>query len=622
MIFSTERAKLEKQREEWHAEYKSLAAQIEQLPRIKKNEIEELRRQATRLAKERDDANRNPRRGEIQTEVRIEEDHVHSVKRQIEDDRMVLEQLRHCAEAQNAIVVLKDQCRNDVENLSESITDKAQLLQQYDLNVELPVEDENQNDGSALQDYVENKHDRVRELHTAKKQELETANTALSRTQKAFSEKSAVLGSKQQRHAAIDAKLTRLNAQGGSVTRAKVIVNTIYDHEVGIHENPPAKDSSPSVLIEYLDTRLKVIEEDAPGNTEDAKVAKKVLKQIAKRVRVYDDTGKNVTSFTCPCCARALDSDDEVKTFDNTMKALIHGDIIAFDEAEFNKFKALQKQYKGWRASIGKLADDLRDFRRMSEEAKALEQEIQDARKECQTIQTTLTQQKKQTAKLQAEVDDLRNLQDTTKRWADDASRIKEKRMQIGQKNIDLSVSQAGAGRDLRTVEKEMADRMEQKDSHMNNINRLNKEMTQLNNMVASLSTQVSARPQGMLIATYPSAGAMPMGHTSNFCPLAAGFPNGEKCTGQRSQVRQGGKGERAQKCSDGAAAANERRGFEGKVSCLHSVIVRLRPIIDISLWSLLNSSCSSQSSWRLCLVKSMPKRARRTVRDRSRTLK
>jgi hypothetical protein len=31
-----------------------------------------------------------------------------------------------------------------------------------------------------------------------------------------------------------------------------------------------------------------------------------------------------------------------------------------------------------------------------------------------------------------------------------------------------------------------MAERMEEKDSHMNNINRLNKEMTQLNNTIVS----------------------------------------------------------------------------------------------------------------------------------------
>jgi chromosome segregation ATPase len=87
-FFRTERAKLEKKREEWNAEVKTLSTQLEGLPRIKKNEIEELRRQATRLAHERDEASRNPRRNAVQNEIRQTEDKVHAVKRHIEDDRV------------------------------------------------------------------------------------------------------------------------------------------------------------------------------------------------------------------------------------------------------------------------------------------------------------------------------------------------------------------------------------------------------------------------------------------------------------------------------------------------------------------------------------------------------
>jgi hypothetical protein len=83
-----ERSKLEKKREEWNIEIKALNTQLEGLPRIKKNEIEELRRQATRLAHERDEASRDPRRTDVQTEIRHNEDKVHSIKQLIEDDRV------------------------------------------------------------------------------------------------------------------------------------------------------------------------------------------------------------------------------------------------------------------------------------------------------------------------------------------------------------------------------------------------------------------------------------------------------------------------------------------------------------------------------------------------------
>ena len=53
-----------------------------------------------------------------------------------------------------------------------------------------------------------------------------------------------------------------------------------------------------------------------------------------------------------------------------------------------------------------------------------------------------------------------------------------------------------------------MAERMEEKDSHMNNINRLNKEMTQLNNTIVSqflyfLNIEIAAA-QLTFICSYP----------------------------------------------------------------------------------------------------------------------
>lgn len=368
---------------------------------------------------------------------------------------MILEQLRHCAESQNAIMVLKDQCRSDMENLEESITEKTRELKQFNINMELPQEDINENDGSALQDYFEGKHDEVLQLHKARKEELDSANKSLAATQRVVSEKNAVLGNKQQRQAVIEAKLNRLNGADGSVSRAKVIIQELHKHEIDeMKQNPPPMDSSPQDVINYLDGRLKAIEEESPANM-DGKAVKRVLKKINKMFFVGGTNDQGVPLICCPCCDRFITNPEDFSKFDEKMKWLMtESSLVHVDDVELQQYEALESKYKEWRFKISEFSEDIRDFQRMTEETRVLEQEIQEARDDLRTHQTTQAQQAEQVKKLQSEVDDLRNLHDTTKRWAYDSSRIKEKCTQIGVKNVDLSISEAGAGRDLRTVGK------------------------------------------------------------------------------------------------------------------------------------------------------------------------
>ena len=82
-----------------------------------------------------------------------------------------------------------------------------------------------------------------------------------------------------------------------------------------------------------------------------------------------------------------------------------------------------------------------------------------------------LEQARSRRDELQIEVDELRELLDASKRWAEAACRIAEKRMQVNQKKDDLSMSIADiGGRDLRTVEQEVAERLEKKDNLSNHV--------------------------------------------------------------------------------------------------------------------------------------------------------
>jgi uncharacterized protein (DUF3084 family) len=133
----------------------------------------------------------------------------------------------------------------------------------------------------------------------------------------------------------------------------------------------------------------------------------------------------------CPCCERIMTNDQEVAAFDDKMKWLIkESSFVHIDEDELQLYNALEKKYKDWRSALNVFLEDVRDFHRLTEEAKVLEQEMHEARDDSGTHQTSLARQKDQVKNLQSEVDDLRNLLDTSKRWAYDASRIKEKRLQ------------------------------------------------------------------------------------------------------------------------------------------------------------------------------------------------
>lgn len=81
--------------------------------RVRKSDVDDVRRRVEKIAAQRDEANTDPRREEIPTEIRRLEEKVDSIKRQIEDDRIALDNLRLCADAENQISMLREQCTKD-----------------------------------------------------------------------------------------------------------------------------------------------------------------------------------------------------------------------------------------------------------------------------------------------------------------------------------------------------------------------------------------------------------------------------------------------------------------------------------------------------------------------------
>jgi chromosome segregation ATPase len=194
-----------------------------------------------------------------------------------------------------------------------------------------------------------------------------------------------------------------------------------------------------------------------------------------------------------------MDNMAEVEVFTKTLNELV--DTLSQPRDTEENYHRLASFYQQFRKLLSDKMEDLRDYQRLTEESSDIEKESSRLEDDIEIFESTLLGQEGTESDIQVELNELRELVDVARRWSEDASRIAEKRMQIVQKNQNLTASVVDSSRDLRTVESEMNELMEKKDTLTNRINRLNKEMTQLNNAVSTLSIQVSANGSRALTA-------------------------------------------------------------------------------------------------------------------------
>lgn len=183
-------------------------------------------------------------------------------------------------------------------------------------------------------------------------------------------------------------------------------------------------------------------------------------------------------------------TNEEVAAFAKAINEIV--DTLATPNETEENYHKLKFFYQQFRKLLSDKMEDLRDFQRLTEESSDIEKEGGRLEDDIEIFESTLLKQEGVESDVQLELNELRDLVDLARRWSEDATRIAEKRMQIQQKNQNLTASVVDSSRDLRTVEREMNDLMEKKDIFTTKINRLNKEMTQLNNAVSTLSIQVN----------------------------------------------------------------------------------------------------------------------------------
>lgn len=211
-----------------------------------------------------------------------------------------------------------------------------------------------------------------------------------------------------------------------------------------------------------------------------------------------DDHGE-LQDVICPCCTRSFNKDmDSIKIFQDTMAGF--GDkerspLLQLNKENANRARAAKKNYQTWRNSINEIIPELMEHARITAELGSLEATISEMTASVLSHQSQLDTLNEEHAATQIQFNDFRSLVELTKRWLDEAGKIAGKKMRISQKNTDLSLSMTSVSntnnRNLRTVERDVESKMEEKDNLMNKINRLNKEMSAINTNIGNISTQV-----------------------------------------------------------------------------------------------------------------------------------
>lgn len=217
---------------------------------------------------------------DLSAKINNEERKASVLKQQIDDDRMVLETLRFSAEEQQNILILKDQTAKELEELDEDLRENFSVLQNFNLPApSLPSIDGN-DDGLELQKVLENLSDAVHSKYDDVHSELAQATEELLRTQKAMSEKSALLGSNQQTMGSLRLKAAGL---GEKVETMKQVYGEIRQNEASIGREFQVDEESPRELLNYLDDRIGSLQEEE-SSEDDHRVIKRVMKRLMKMV--------------------------------------------------------------------------------------------------------------------------------------------------------------------------------------------------------------------------------------------------------------------------------------------------------------------------------------------------
>jgi chromosome segregation ATPase len=268
---------------------KALTIELGQVPRLRETDLEEVRLKAAQFERERKQVNSDPRKSEIELEIRDSQDKLDKLKRDLDDDKIALRELQQSSDSQQAINVLRQQIVQDVLNLEEVLRDHAFEAQSFNFlsfPKDLPRLENMGENGSELTDVITGFVDEVTTKYEALKFALERSNADMKKIEAIVSERKGALNSDQNSVRERKLRMEQFEAPGGSLDVIAKVFDELKTHHRKLGEPIPdgIDESRPVQLLEYLNTRVKEIEaESLDGIT--AETIKKILKRLWSLVR-------------------------------------------------------------------------------------------------------------------------------------------------------------------------------------------------------------------------------------------------------------------------------------------------------------------------------------------------
>jgi DNA repair exonuclease SbcCD ATPase subunit len=125
--------------------------------------------------------------------------------------------------------------------------------------------------------------------------------------------------------------------------------------------------------------------------------------------------------------------------------------------------------------------NDWLDYKRISTEVESLKEKIAPGEDELKIVESQVKEAKKKLNDDREEEANVKQLQDLLVRLRDDVNKIASKKNQISSKKEELSlIAPRASGKDLRTTERELSAKTDEKETRMNAISALNGELSEL----------------------------------------------------------------------------------------------------------------------------------------------
>ena len=254
--------------------------------KYRKSNLEDAKNNFVKAAKERDDANANPRRKEIPIEIQSIGNKIEDLKVKIKNDTEVQQDLRRTFETQSAIEQLKGQCETALEDLKEKISDYRFQFQAYKVSpppTDLPGTSVDKR-GEELKRVMVAVSDEINDKFQDKERELIKHEEAIRRIEAIVSEKSALYNRDVQSIRSNQQRLSELKPSVEKTQRVVKELRSFEAHEDGVSTPAVITENRPGELLSYLTKRIEDIESHSTEGIPPQTI-KAVIKKLFKLVR-------------------------------------------------------------------------------------------------------------------------------------------------------------------------------------------------------------------------------------------------------------------------------------------------------------------------------------------------